>query len=269
VGGSAVGKLFKVGTARVSIGRSPDNDIVLDDEGVARRHAFIETEPGALVLIDGERLGGGYIHRSTEGTYVNGKPIERRRLRDGDVIRFSPGVELRYFVTDPSGNAATRDVLTGLYNKLYFIRRLTTELAAQRTLKQPLSIAMVDVDNSRALQAVTSVNAAEQVLVGIARTIAHEVRPDDVVARYGGDELAILLPNTDAKQAQLACERVRKAVEKLRIQYDDNDELHTTISLGTATSTGDVEDWRSFLGIAESMLAAAKRNGKNRTEPAT
>jgi two-component system, cell cycle response regulator len=272
--GGSVGKLFKLPPltegARVFLGRAEENDVRLEDETVASRHAFLEQQPGGLVLIDGQRLGGGYVSRSLDGVFLNGARIDRRRLRDGDVITLGATVQLKYLASAGAGEPlveghTTKDPLTGVYNKLFWIRRLTTELAAQRTLKQPLAVALLDLDHFKRVNDAHGKPTGDAVLRAVAETIVAQVRPDDVVARYGGEELAILFPNTDARRATIACERVRRAIEGQRVTFGGH-ELSITASLGVAARAPDdpgVADWAALVRTADERLAKAKETGRN------
>jgi diguanylate cyclase (GGDEF)-like protein len=122
---------------------------------------------------------------------------------------------------------------------------------------------MFDVDLFKNLNDRFGHLAGDQVLKGIAAVVAAQVRREELLARYGGDELAIVLPETTVESAALFCERIRSAVERATFDYD-GEPLTATISLGVAALDAS-DSPASLIARADAHLYRAKEDGRNRT----
>jgi diguanylate cyclase (GGDEF)-like protein/PAS domain S-box-containing protein len=156
---------------------------------------------------------------------------------------------------------ATRDGLTGLFNRRAFQERLEDAVADARRAKQSLSLLMLDVDHFKQYNDAFGHPAGDAVLRRVARVLEAASREADLVARYGGEEFVILLPNTDAAGTAPAAERLRAAVEAAPWTSRD-----VTVSVGAATLADAAGGDAPFLLIdaADAALYAAKRRGRNR-----
>jgi two-component system, cell cycle response regulator len=162
------------------------------------------------------------------------------------------------------------DALTGLYNRRYFEERLAEEFMRSHRYRNPLTCVMVDVDHFKRLNDTYGHPFGDQVLVRVAKVVRGALREVDFLARYGGEELVALLPETDAREAQVAAERVRKAIEDIVMsQLDPSVQvaagLKCTASLGTATFPVDsITAADGLIRSADEALYAAKQGGRNR-----
>ena len=147
IAGSEIGKMYKVSESEMVIGRSVNAAIRIVDEGVSRHHAqLLSSADGNISLLDLE---------STNGTFCNGDKVARQTLNDGDKIQIGTTTILKFSMQDTLDEdfqrsqyeSATRDALTGCYNRKYFVDRIATELAFSRRHKKPLSLAILDVDH--------------------------------------------------------------------------------------------------------------------------
>ena len=155
------------------------------------------------------------------------------------------------------GEMANTDPLTRLSNRRAFDHRLQVELALVARRSTPLSLLMLDVDHFKQINDTFGHDAGDKVLEAIARTLSSNARVIDIVARVGGEEFAVILPNTDAQNAQQVAERMRLAVAQ-------SSELvqPTTVSIGAATLQGD-EDALSLYSRADAAMYTAKKSGRN------
>ncbi len=161
------------------------------------------------------------------------------------------------------------DGLTGLYNRRRFDIVLESEFANAFKLGAPLSIIMIDVDRFKLFNDLYGHQAGDDCLKTIAQAIQlHLKRPADMAARYGGEEIAIILPNTDADGVEAVAEEIRAAIEQLAITHARSHTGYVTASLGAATyvSPADVPPLTSaeLVAAADEALYGAKRSGRNR-----
>ena len=153
---------------------------------------------------------------------------------------------------------ATTDPLTGLNNRRAFDHSLELELAVVARRGTPLSLLMLDVDHFKQINDTFGHDAGDKVLVAIAQALSGCARVIDVVARVGGEEFAVILPNTDAQGAHEVAERMRIAVAQSGSLVQP-----TTVSIGAATLQ-DKEDALGLYARADEALYAAKASGRNR-----
>ena len=156
---------------------------------------------------------------------------------------------------------ALRDELTGIYNRRFFNRVLQEELERARRFKEEVSLLMVDVDKFKNFNDKYGHPAGDQALVEVARILGVTSRQIDHVTRYGGEEFALILPRSDRKQAAIAAERHRAAMEAHEFGPKS---LRITISLGAATYPVDAADGLQLIEEADQALYRAKRAGRNK-----
>lgn len=156
------------------------------------------------------------------------------------------------------------DGLTGTYNRLYFDRQFQVEWQRSRREQEPFSIVLLDIDHFKQVNDQYGHMAGDQCLKSIAKWIEMIFkRSNDVVCRYGGEEFAILLPNTAAEQALVAAEQLRKLIADTPVKYADI-ELQITISVGVAGSVPQQDAQPTdLLRAADTALYGVKRHGRN------
>jgi diguanylate cyclase (GGDEF)-like protein len=160
---------------------------------------------------------------------------------------------------------AVRDPLTQAYNRRFLVEVLPKLVHQSGRTRAPLSALMIDVDRFKDFNDRHGHDAGDRVLAAVARTLAEQIRISDTLVRYGGEEFAVLLPNTSQESALLIAERAREAVESTRTSIPQSDRpLTVTISVGVASlpvhgSTGD-----DLLLAADKALFRAKDAGRNR-----
>jgi diguanylate cyclase (GGDEF)-like protein len=159
---------------------------------------------------------------------------------------------------------ATRDQLTGLLNRREFERILTEEDERVRRFKQSAALVMVDIDHFKSVNDTHGHSAGDVVLREVARRVADEVRTVDRAFRFGGEELALLLVQTDRAGALDLAKRACRAVEREPIFVSDTIALTITVSAGSAAMPADADSGLSLLNAADRALYASKAAGRNR-----
>ncbi len=159
---------------------------------------------------------------------------------------------------------ATTDGLTRLYNRRAFQDRLKEEVDRASRYGRLCSLLMVDVDNFKTINDTFGHQTGDVALSAIAEVVRMSVRLSDYCTRYGGEEFAVLLPETDRKGALLVAERLRSGVEKLPFHTPGGHELSLTVSIGVAVFPQEADSPDALVGVADAALYQAKRLGKNR-----
>jgi diguanylate cyclase (GGDEF)-like protein/PAS domain S-box-containing protein len=161
---------------------------------------------------------------------------------------------------------ARTDGLTGLYNYRYFFELASREFKVSMRYKLPLSILMFDTDDFKQINDSLGHFAGDKILALVARTTSAQMRSVDVLARYGGDEFIILLPQTGAKKALPIAERIRANVAAMKLPTE-NGPISVTLSIGIAEIRHEAADEsvEDIVQRADNALYAAKQSGRNRT----
>jgi len=163
-----------------------------------------------------------------------------------------------------SNNAASTDPLTDLPNRRAFFECGERNLQRCTKDEKPCSVVMIDLDKFKSVNDRFGHAAGDNVLIVFAETAMQTLRPGDCVARFGGEEFAAVLPNTDTEQAVAVTERLRKAFEVAGM-YVDGQKVGATLSAGVATSFPG-STLENLIRDADDALYAAKNNGRNRVE---
>jgi len=158
---------------------------------------------------------------------------------------------------------AITDSLTQLFSRRHFLDRFKEELNRSRKFKYSFSFLMVDIDKFKDFNDKYGHLVGDAILREVSRTIKETIRQIDFVGRYGGEELSVILVETDKEQARFAAERLRQAVEAKNIRVYD-EELKVTISIGIATFSRGSETADKLIESADKALYAAKQAGRNR-----
>jgi two-component system cell cycle response regulator len=159
---------------------------------------------------------------------------------------------------------ATLDEVTGLYNRRYFMEALERERARAERHGKDLSLCMMDLDLFKRINDKLGHTAGDLVLAGVGGLLREWSRQTDLPCRYGGEEFAVILPETDLKGARVVCERLRRIVAEKRVQWRTGP-IQTTVSIGIAQNrTGAKDSVRKLIDRANEALSRAKEAGRNR-----
>lgn len=160
---------------------------------------------------------------------------------------------------------AETDALTGLRNRRWLDRHAAEELERARRIRRPFAIAMLDIDRFGGINEQYGPAAGDTALRAAATCIRAAARPTDGVARYGGGQFVLLLPETALDAAMVVAEHARLAVARAKVAHGGRP-LALTVSVGCAAWPLDQTGWEAVLAAAETALHHAKRSGRNRVE---
>jgi diguanylate cyclase (GGDEF)-like protein len=257
-----IGSRHAVETLPTSLGRTPDNDIVLGEDSISRHHARLTEGEGRYIVED---LG------STNGTFVNREPATAPlTLQPGDKIALGRTVlklidgrdeEAKYY--ERTHRMAVTDPLTGLYNRRFLMQTLQREMSRARRHGHPLGLVMIDIDHFKAINDTHGHPTGDRVLKQLAVVAEQDLRRHDLVARFGGEEFAVVLSETGLEGTRTVAEKLRSAVAAH--PFTDGDHLlGVTVSLGCAVLHDVDREPDDLIRRADERLYQAKESGRNR-----
>jgi diguanylate cyclase (GGDEF)-like protein/PAS domain S-box-containing protein len=157
------------------------------------------------------------------------------------------------------------DFLTGVSSRSWFMRQAEIELNRAIRYNNPLSLLMLDIDFFKSINDAHGHPAGDAVLKSVADICKHILRDSDVIGRFGGEEFALLLPETDHHQALIVAERLRTGIEKAKIMLPlDKVTLQLTVSIGVTSLVTKTDTLESLIAQADKTLYEAKNTGRNR-----
>lgn len=163
--------------------------------------------------------------------------------------------------------ASITDELTSLYNRRHLLELYERTFALARRHQKPISLVMLDVDHFKSINDKYGHLAGDVALRQVASILRAQLRRTDICGRYGGEEFAIVLPETDLAGARRFAERCREAVAESEVEIAPDTSITLTISLGVASwQLASSEDAEGLLRRADDAVYVAKRNGRNRVE---
>jgi len=258
--GSVKGRRYKLRRSPMRIGRLPDNEIHLDDDSVSRRHARIEGRDGAWYLMDVGSINGTLVNDRLVDGHVR---LERdARIKIGrNVIKYLSGDDVETAVLEELYLLSIRDGLTGLDNRRRFDDTLAYEITRAKRYRRPLSLLLIDIDHFKAVNDRFGHLTGDHVLQEVARLLKHAA-VNDSVARYGGEEIAIILVETMLEQAVAMAAGLCRDIEAARFAFQGNT-VDVTVSIGCADLKPS-EAPSELLARADDALYRAKDGGRNR-----
>jgi len=261
--GVQAGQVFVVGSGRCTLGRHPTNSVRLDDAGISRFHAQVYVEHDQYWVEDAG---------SKNGVFVQGRLVQRAAIEDGDWVQLGPRVAFRFSLTDTRQElllrrlyeSSTRDALTGAYNRKHFDERLRAEIAFAARHRVEASLVLFDLDHFKKVNDTHGHQAGDAVLRQVCMLVTRRLRAEDVFARVGGEEFAVILRNIDRAGSARAAERIRSTVAAMPVVFESKT-IPVTLSAGCASVRCSVERTpEDIIAIADRRLYEAKRLGRNR-----
>ncbi len=259
------GKRYPIDEKLKFIGRGQELDIAIDDERISRVHSSIENKNGKIIVTDCSSTNGTFIDGTKINTIVLSTTAILQIGRTAMKLEFKSDSEILY--EDNLLLMATRDGLTRLYNRAYFMQRAKEELVFALRLEAPLGVVLMDIDHFKLVNDTHGHLAGDYILQQIGTLIASSVREVDLAGRYGGEEFVVLLRSNVSKSGmQKFGERLRKTIEKHTFLFN---KIHIpiTISLGYYFGSGArLPNLSDILDRADQALYTAKQSGRNRVE---
>jgi diguanylate cyclase (GGDEF)-like protein len=171
-------------------------------------------------------------------------------------------------VARPDQHQGVTDALVGVYNRRYLEHRLAEEVARARRHAVPLSVLLFDIDHFRKVNQKRGREVGDRVLSYLGHLLVTGVRESDVVARYGGEELLVIAPATEAGQAVVLADRLRQAIEAENLSFGgeagSEPDVQVTVSVGIGELQPDEAEWGRMVERAEAAVIEAKLSGRNR-----
>lgn len=172
--------------------------------------------------------------------------------------------ELQFALED----LAMTDSLTGMANRQAFMERAKSEFYRARRYGHSLSTIMIDIDHFKSINDQYGHAAGDEVLRQVGHQSQTRLRDSDFIGRIGGEEFALLLPDTPHDSAYLVAERMREQLSKTTIFLDNETRLHVTASFGVATMNNDDADIHTVMQRADTAMYEAKHGGRNQVKSA-
>ncbi len=259
--GASLGRRYNlVNEGTILVGRNDDCGIQMEEDEVSRRHCEVTCSGNRYVIRD---LG------STNGTYVNDVLVGERDIHDGDQVQIggsifkfisSANIEIAYH--EEIYCLSTTDGLTQVHNKRFLLEYLDREISRCRRQSSILSLILLDIDHFKKVNDVFGHLAGDQVLKHLTTLVRANIRHEDVLARFGGEEFMIVLPQIDQAGALLCAEKIHQLVARHKFASEGAN-IPITISLGVVTSTTETETAAQLISAADKQLYRAKDKGRN------
>lgn len=259
--GQHLGHRIDIGEQPVVLGRSAECDFQISDRSVSRQHAQIWRTATGCRLKD---LG------STNHTLLNDADVDEAVLLDGDlvtvggsVLKFmeSSSVEARYH--DEIYQLATIDPLTDLANRRHFFELAERESATASSSGRLPALLVIDLDYFKAVNDLHGHPAGDAVLKAVAATLRANISEPALAARIGGEEFAVLLPETTLESALKIAEQLRVGIAGVELGAEAGVK-QVTVSIGVAAWTPDMKIFTDLMRVADAQLYVAKQGGRNR-----
>jgi two-component system cell cycle response regulator len=264
--GKHLGKRIALDKDEVILGRAKDADVQIHEDSVSRKHAVIRRRQQDLAFVIEDR-------NSTNGTFINMEKQVKSVLYDQDLIsigettfKFIAGDSLELAYHEELHKLATLDPMLQIYNKKFFLEYLEQKYYYSQLSQTKFSLVLFDADHFKRINDTYGHQAGDRVLQHIAATVKANLRASDIFSRYGGEEFSIVLPESDAGQARITAEKLRRVIESTGIRHHKTD-INITISLGVASfrpGESAIRSCRELIEHADSALYQAKEMGRNR-----
>ena len=260
--GRYIGRRIELDDAmeELTVGRDPEAFLSLSDESASRHHCRLSKTPSGWFIED---------LNSTNGTYIDHQLIDRAPLQDGDLIKV--GSTIMKFLANDDLEAAYQeemyrlaifDGLTQIPNRRYLDDFVEREMSRCRRHRRTMTLLMFDIDGFRRINTRFGHLAGDHVLQQLSAKISRRIRREELFARYGGDEFAIVLPETSCEDALKFAEIIRHTIEVMEFRFDGWS-IPVTVSLGVGQYLPTMNSPADLFGQADLALHQAKSQGDN------
>ncbi len=261
VQGELLGKVYRLREGRNTMGRHPKSDICLQQRAVSAEHAFLIRTGKKILLVD---------NKSTNGSFVNGQQVDGEvYLKSGDQIKIGTCVfrysdsKLDTQLVESLHEKGTRDPMTGALNKGAMLNSLESAIETARG-GYHLSLIIFDLDHFKKINDIYGHIAGDYVLIEVCKVLRESViRQDDVLARFGGEEFVLVMPDSNLEAAMNVADRIRKTIEDHDFVFDGK-KIAVTTSLGVITWKPAFKKATQMIEAADELLYQSKNNGRNR-----
>jgi diguanylate cyclase (GGDEF)-like protein len=265
VAGTRLGEIFPI-EGEVLIGRDPEAHLRLYDEGISRRHARVVPSGDTATIVDLD---------SANGVYVDGKKVTETLLHDGQKIRVGQTTILKFARFDPIEESAQRQLLdsalrdgtTRAFNRRYFVQRLTGEVNFADRHQQQIALLLIDLDHFKQINDTHGHYRGDLALRALVDLVGKVLRAEDVLARFGGEEFAVLARGIPPAGALQLAERLRQLIETSNLGTPERP-LHCTISIGVSVFPFEGAKLETateqLIERADAALYRAKQSGRNK-----
>lgn len=238
-------------------------ELVHPDEAAQARRAMLTLMEGKISSVDVERL----YHRA-DGTpfwgNLRGQPIFDAEGSSVGLVGVIANIDDRRRLQGELEWQARTDALTGVHNRRHFLELAEAELARAKRYGTPLAVLMLDVDEFKCINDTHGHAVGDEVLRQLAEICRKTLREMDAIGRMGGEEFAVMLPETDTVQAHEAAERLRSTIAAAKVALPQGLPLKFTVSIGISGLQGRDDNLDTLLSEADTALYTAKRTGRNR-----
>ena len=263
VDGDNVGKIYPLDKKTITIGRSDEFDIQLEDSSCSREQAIIEfNDNNQPVLKDLD---------STNGTFVNGAKITEINIENGDKILLGFSSVFMFAIQDSLESKfqmnlyefSITDHLTGAFNQKYFLDTLSKAFSYSLRHQSSLGLLMLDIDFFKKINDTYGHIVGDIVLKEFVKRIENNLRNEDILCRYGGDEFAVIIRDFKYGFVKIAAERIRLFFDGRSINCKDH-KINISVSIGAATIDNEnVSTPEDMIELADANLYKAKQSGGN------
>jgi len=264
---AGIGEPIEIKNETYSIGRDPESALSIDDDSVSRRHAVINWNGQVHSLLD---LG------STNGSFVNEIRVGHQALNSGDRVRFgkqifkylkSEEIEAQYH--EVVFKLMTTDGLTQAYNKRYFLEALDRELLLSSPSRSRPCVLLMDLDHFKSVNDTYGHLAGDAVLAEFCRRATSRLQSGQLLARFGGEEFAVLCTHGNLAAAVETAESIRQATCAAPVSFEGR-VIPISVSIGVAIAANDsAVSSDELLESADRLLYLAKSSGRNQVKAAS
>lgn len=252
------------------IGRDRKCTFYFKDPKMSRKHAQFtvekrsnERKENIVKIVDLESRNGVWVNEvkiATPVEILNGDTVKIGGLLFGFYLKFVEEIDLENYLF----KLATKDITTGLLTKSFFESSLEFEFRRCQRYKRPMTFVIMDLDHFKKVNDTYGHPIGDLVLKEVGGILTKQLRFEDTAIRYGGEEFAIILPETNSLDAIAVLERIRNNIQEHHFRNADNEKFHVTASFGLAEFSNDFPDTKSLVDSADKSLYQAKNTGRNK-----